>query len=142
MESLPHLLKTSPCLFFLGRLSCGADTELLSKTDQKRKRGNAKSARAPAAEMAAQPQPPPLPPLHYHHRAAGRTAECSRQQSEPAVPCLPWPQAARPPCSLGHFPTRRAWSSHLHFRRSPQKPGSARPSPPQKNGQLLKHWLV
>ena len=138
MESLPHLLKTSPCLFFLGRLSCGADTELLSKTDQREREGNHRSQPGHQLQRWRLNPSLPTPPgcTTIAEQLARPLSVLGSSLSQPSHAC-PGPKPARPPCSLGHFPTRRAWSSHLHSGRSPQKPGSARPSPPQKNGPAL-----
>lgn len=142
MESLPHLLKTSPRLFFLGRLSCGADTELLSKRDQREREGNRQSQPRHQRQRWRFSPSLPAPPgcATITEQPAGPPSALSSSLSQPSQAC-PGPRPARPPCSLGHFPTRRAWSPHLHSapHRNQGLPGLPLP---RRMGQPLKHWLV
>lgn len=89
VESLPHLLKTSPCLFFLGRLSCGQIQNCLVR--RTRKRGNHKEESSQGTESCrdggSTPASPPLW-LHYHPEQLAGLLSVLGSSLVPSMPAL------------------------------------------------------
>ena len=135
MESLPHLLKTSPRLFFLERLSCGADTELLNKRDQREREGNRHSQLGHQLQGWRFSPSLPAPPgcATITGQPAGPPSVLSSSGSQPSQAC-PAPVLPR---TLPNQESR----SHLHCvpHRNQGVPGLPLP---RRVGPPLKHWLV
>ena len=132
MESLPHLLKTSPRLFFLGRLSCGADTELLSKRDQREREREGNHHSQPGHQLQGWRFSPslPTPPgcATITGQPAGPPSALSSSVSQLSQAC-PAPVLPRT------LPNQESLLTPALC--TPQKPGCARPSPPQEDGPAL-----